>query len=747
MLRVLFLLMVVALCGCAGEDTTKTRSRLAPTSGLILEIYSHVGVTTSGADVTAWADQSGAGNDADVVSATKPTIVFGQVDGRPAIRTNGNSYLGRATFTGGQLGSTTTRMFVVQQRNVTTALPRIFYTGMNAASSHRLGIYAGPVYQLNAGTAITGGTPDLLPHRLTEITDATDSLVIDDTVVISGSSGSSPSQGYRLGASLNAANFADFDIYAVLVWNRVLTTAERETARLGLCAIYPSLPGCPPPPAEAGADAAPDAQPEAAADAAPDTAPVDATPDATPDAAADAAPDAAPLPCQGISGSALQLCRARLKIKHVIMIRQENRPFDHYFGMFPGADGFTLDANGNPLNCIKDKHGGPDGVSCVWHDSADINYGGPHYHGDHVGDIHVVGGVALMDGFCNNAINQASAPSSPTTACCDPALCGASDLEDVLGYKTAADIPNYWWYAQQFVLHDHFFEAVSAWSEPAHMFALSGWAARCLDSSGAYSHNPADCTSYLTGTLTNTNLSINAWTSLPHLLDVPVSKPPVEWRYYLAEGVFPDCSTADQECPPLSPLPAVPAVWNPGPRFDDIIGDGKVANITDLNDLFIAARDGTLPAVAWVVPSQPVSEHQPQSVAAGHAYVTGIINALMTSPQWDETAIFLTWDDWGGYYDHVPPPTADANGYGIRVPSLIIAPYAKRGLVSHQVLSPDAYLKLIEDLFLNGQRLDPATDGRWDPRPTVRENVTILGDLLEDFDFDQTPFAPVIRNQ
>ena len=116
----------------------------------------------------------------------------------------------------------------------------------------------------------------------------------------------------------------------------------------------------------------------------------------------------------------------------------------------------------------------------------------------------------------------------------------------------------------------------------------------------------------------------------------------------------------------------------------------------------------------------------------------------MRSPAWDSTAIFLAWDDWGGYYDHVVPPHADAAGYGMRVPGLVISPYVKRGRVDHQILSFDAYLKFIEDDFLGGQRLDPRTDGRPDPRPVVRESLRILGDLRRDFNFKQKPRRPLL---
>jgi phospholipase C len=116
----------------------------------------------------------------------------------------------------------------------------------------------------------------------------------------------------------------------------------------------------------------------------------------------------------------------------------------------------------------------------------------------------------------------------------------------------------------------------------------------------------------------------------------------------------------------------------------------------------------------------------------------------MKSPDWKSTAIFLTWDDWGGFYDHVVPPHVDQNGYGLRVPGLVISPYARKGYIDHQTLSFDAYLKFIENDFLNHQRLNPRTDGRPDLRPDVRENLPQLGNLVSDFNFSQPPRAPVL---
>ena len=163
-----------------------------------------------------------------------------------------------------------------------------------------------------------------------------------------------------------------------------------------------------------------------------------------------------------------------------------------------------------------------------------------------------------------------------------------------------------------------------------------------------------------------------------------------------------------------------------------------------LSSFYDAARNGKLPAISWIVPNGKTSEHPPALISDGQAYVTNLINTIMQGPDWSSTAIFLAWDDWGGFYDHVVPPHVDASGYGLRVPALVISPYAKKGYIDHQTLSFDAYVKFIEDVFLGGQRIDPKTDGRPDPRPDVRENAPQLGNLLADFDFSQLPRPPTV---
>jgi phospholipase C len=208
----------------------------------------------------------------------------------------------------------------------------------------------------------------------------------------------------------------------------------------------------------------------------------------------------------------------------------------------------------------------------------------------------------------------------------------------------------------------------------------------------------------------------------------------VSWGYYLDHGAV----TVS-----LGNPHGVSIHWNPLPGFTDVHRDGQLGSVRPLKVFYRQAKAGTLPKVSWVAPDFRDSEHGPALVSTGQAYVTRLINAVMRGPDWKSCAIFLTWDDWGGFYDHVKPPRVDRQGYGFRVPALVISPYAKKGYIDHQILSSDAYLKFIEDDFLGGARLNPATDGRPDPRPVVRENMSLLGNLFNDFNFTQPPRPPM----
>ena len=438
-------------------------------------------------------------------------------------------------------------------------------------------------------------------------------------------------------------------------------------------------------------------------------------------------------------------------IQHVVIIMQENRSFDSYFGTFPGANGIPRDDAGVPTVCIPAYDGGGfDFANCVrpFHDPHDYNAGGPIEPGDEPLDVN--GGA--MNGFLMAvgqvyAVGIAPCVGQVNQAACQTAVADGIARHDVLGYHDEAEIPNYWAYARQFVLQDAMYQTNDTWSAPAHLFMVSGWAARCT-SRDAFSCTSDDSLDFAVTEAVDGGLGpapgpdIFGWADLTYLLH----QAGVSWKYYLGAGAEPDCADGEMTCPPVPLAGNTISLWNPLPGFVTVAQDGELGNVVDDGaDQFVKdALAGTLPNVAWVVPAIQVSEHIPNGVAEGQAYVTSLINAVMEGPEWGSTAIFLAWDDWGGFYDHVMPPAVDWAGYGIRVPGLVISPWARAGYVDHQTLSSDAYLKFVEDVFLGGQRLDPANDGWPDPRPDVRENAAALGDLRQDFDFSQEPLPPLI---
>jgi phospholipase C len=426
------------------------------------------------------------------------------------------------------------------------------------------------------------------------------------------------------------------------------------------------------------------------------------------------------------------------KIQHVVMIMQENRSFDSYFGTYPGANGIPGGV------CLPDpQHGG---CQAPFYNPSEKNFGGPHGIEAAAGDID--GGK--MDGFIKEAeVRRKCQEIEPDCNPCTGAGLEAEErCDDVMGYHDARQLPNYWKYAEKFALQDNLFESLASWSLPEHLNLVSGWSAVCPKGDT----NPFDCVNSiepespahsLEGPLVPGKTTY-AWTDITYLM----AKHNISWRYFIFEGSEPDCDDDESvECKPKPLNHVVPGIWNPLPDFSDVSQDGQLGNIQSLSNYYTDVRNQEtcgLPQVSWVVPNLKVSEHPRSAIATGQTYVTTLINSIMRSPCWGSTAIFLSWDDWGGFYDHVAPPQVDANGYGLRVPGLVISPYAKTGYVDHQQLSHDAYLKFIEDDFMSGERLNPLTDGRPDPRPDAREEAAGLGDLSEDFDFSQPPRPPLL---
>jgi len=463
------------------------------------------------------------------------------------------------------------------------------------------------------------------------------------------------------------------------------------------------------------------------------------------------------------------------KIRHVVVIVQENRSFDSYFGTYPGADGIPA-ADGRFTVCVPDPRSyGCDGP---FHDPSPVNGGGDHGTGAAAADIN----HGRMNGFVRESELARGRGCGGLAPQCDPYA-----PEDAMGYHDAREIPNYWAYANHFALNDHMFESDASWSLPSHLYLVSEWSARC-----AIKGDPASCrgddelggfrpseisgpkasavrrlrslrsclrvrvAASATGAalrcrnerariVANFNRKTArthnyAWTDITYLMH----KHRVSWGYFVTPGGEPDCADGNVNCSPAAISPGTPDIWNPLPSFTDVQRDHQLSNIQATSRFLADARAGTLPAVSWVTPDQAHSDHPPANIKSGQAYVTDLVNTVMKGPDWGSTAIFLIWDDWGGFYDHVRPPRADRNGYGLRVPSLVISPYARSGFIDHGVLSFDSINAFIEDDFLHGERLNPRTDGRPDPRPDVRDALPSLTSLTADFNFGQAPKPPLI---
>jgi phospholipase C len=425
-------------------------------------------------------------------------------------------------------------------------------------------------------------------------------------------------------------------------------------------------------------------------------------------------------------------------IDHLVFIVQENRSFDHYFGTFPGANGIPRTTDGRFKPCVPD----PAANVCrrPYHDTNLFDGGGPH--GQVGSRISIDGG--RMDGFVRAFREYGnSCRGNPRYYPCRKAHEGPNGTPDVMGFHTAKEIPNYWAYAKRYLLQDRMFAPSDSWTLPSHLYLVSAWSATCSNPLNAMScrsdlkfpgHNVAE--SRRIWKVSDGLPRPYAWADITWLLNAQ----DVSWAYYVGPGT---CVAAP--CTGGGRGAETAVVQNPLPGFRTVAVDHQLQNVQSNTKFFNAAAGGNLPSVSWVMPTTNKGEHPPDYIGNGQAWVTRVVNAVMKGPtdQYLHTAIFLTWDDWGGFYDHVKPIRIDRNGYGIRVPGILISPFA-RGGIDHQTLSFDAFLKLIEDRFLGGQRLNPRTDGWPDARPTVRENAARLGDLGKEFDWTQPPIDPLI---
>ncbi len=376
-------------------------------------------------------------------------------------------------------------------------------------------------------------------------------------------------------------------------------------------------------------------------------------------------------------------------IKHVVFIIKENRTFDNLFGRFPGANGVTVgndQGTARPLTHALDILP-TDIIHC---------YGCALQAWDH----------GKMDGFAT-----VSAPA------------------DRYAYTQylPQDLPNYWRWAQEYVLGDNFFASAQGPSFPNHLYAIAA-------QSGGTHENPVQDTDELKTRHEKTGL-FKAWgcDSLPDSF-VPVLDSEGKMRE------VPPCFDFQTEGDLLSNA-GVPwadysasqfengYLWSAFDAVRHVREHPKVwqSHMFPVDDLIRDIRDDRLPPVTWVTPRFELSEHPEYSFCQGQNWSTRVIDAIMRSPMWKDTAIFQTWDDYGGFYDHVAPPQVDDFGFGIRVPLLVISPYAKQGYVMHELGEFSSILRFIEDNW----GLTQLTHRDRDATP-----------LASAFDFTQAPRPP-----
>jgi len=374
------------------------------------------------------------------------------------------------------------------------------------------------------------------------------------------------------------------------------------------------------------------------------------------------------------------------KIDHVIWIIQENHSFDNYFGTFPGADGIP------PSTCLPKL---PGSRACVKPFHMPITQ--PACDLSHFWNAaHAAYDNGRMDGFV-------WAEGSPNT----------------MGYYDDRDIPNYWTYARRYTLCDRFFSSFLGPSTQNHFYTVAaqdgGMILMCW--------TLKQCRELL-----DDHDDYFSFASMVKLFN----ETHLSWKYYsetvpYAPGqVRKPTDNSDNSHPDPKEFRA----WNPLPGFKEVrTNPASMARLVPLTQYYKDLKGGTLPSVSWITPAFRDSEHPPAPIDQGMWYVTRVVNALMQSPYWKNSVIFLTWDDYGGFYDHVQPPVVDSLGYGPRVPMIVISPYAKQGYISHTTHDFCSVLKFIEERWGLGHL-------------TARDDQA--DDMHEVFDFGQPPNAPTV---
>ena len=390
------------------------------------------------------------------------------------------------------------------------------------------------------------------------------------------------------------------------------------------------------------------------------------------------------------------------KISHVIFVVQENRSFDYIFGNvdasgkpFPGADTVSNPNSGEPTP--HNHLGQPVTMTTGLLEDC---YSPAHDHPQAVGEIN--GGQ--MNGFDLEIVGRDS--------CAPP---GTPPPDFPYRYALESEVDPYWQIAEKYVLADRMFEPWAAASFSGHLFSIAGQTAGTIDNPG---QTPWGCDSPQSNSVPvvddqgNQASSVYPCFSMPTLA-TQLDARHVSWRYYAA-------SSNDYGY-----------LWS---TFDAIsqVREGSEWStnvITPPAQFLTDVQNGTLAAFTWLTPTLDDSDHPVSADNLGPSWVATVVNTVGTSKFWNSTAIFIMWDDWGGWYDHVPPPTESVDGLGIRVPLIVVSAYARNGYVSHVQHTSGSVLHFAEEVL---------------GLPSLGREDALSDDLADAFNFAQSPtvFTP-----
>ena len=345
------------------------------------------------------------------------------------------------------------------------------------------------------------------------------------------------------------------------------------------------------------------------------------------------------------------------KIQHIVFIIKENRSFDHYFGLFPGADGAAWGRTSTGE--IVPLRQAPDQVLPDPSHAAEAAYLA-YDHGR-------MDRFDLVPGAVSLGVDNAYTAMRPQ------------------------DIPNYWAYARRFTLDDHFFSTIMGPSLPNHLVTIAGQSGGITNNpifvnSPSYNDTSWGCDAPPGTTATTVSPTGQPGRTFPCLnvttLADRLNAKGIAWRYYA----------------PLQHQAGY--IWS---TFDAIrhirYGPQWRTNVVPWSLFPTQVARGHLAPVTWLVTDAAHSEHPPASTCLGEDATVQEVNAIMRSPFWRSTAIVVTWDDFGGFYDHVAPPQVNHLGLGPRVPTIIISPYARRGYVDHTPYDFTSLLRFVEERF------------------------------------------------